>query len=397
MAADESARRETAYRLFRERFGPGGDLWLARGPGRVNLIGEHTDYNDGFVLPMALEQVVIVVGRVREDGAVRLWGEAFQEEALFHVEQLAPEMEPVWARYPAGVLWALREAGVTVPGFEAVVTGDLPVGAGLSSSAAIEVATALFVLALAGEEMQRREVAKLCRRAENEFVGVQCGIMDQFASLFGAPDHAVFLDCRSLEHELVPIDSERVSILVLDTGVKHELGATEYHKRQEECRHAVRELSRLLGPRDSLRDVTPEEFGRVEGALPDVLRRRARHVVTENARVEASVEALARGEVERFGRLMNESHESLRADYEVSCAELDCLVELARRQQGCLGARMTGGGFGGAAVALMRSGGEQRAAERVLGGYLREMGREGAWLLSRPSAGGSAERQRGAP
>jgi len=166
VAADENARRETAYRLFRERFGPGGGLWLARGPGRVNLIGEHTDYNDGFVLPMALEQEVIVVGRVREDGAVRLWAEAFQEEALFHVEQLAPEMEPVWARYPAGVLWALRDAGVTVPGFEAVVTGDLPVGAGLSSSAAIEVATALFALALAGEEMQRRRMSP--RRARTQ-------------------------------------------------------------------------------------------------------------------------------------------------------------------------------------------------------------------------------------
>jgi len=391
MTADDSARRESACRLFRERFGAGGRLWLARGPGRVNLIGEHTDYNDGFVLPMALEQEVIVVGRACGDGAVHLWAEAFGEGKLFHVKQLASGEQPTWARYPAGVLWALREAGVRVPDFEAVITGDLPVGAGLSSSAALEVATALFVLALVGEEMPREELARLCRRAENEFVGVQCGIMDQFASLFGSRDHAVFLDCRSLEHELVPIDSERVSFLILDTGVKHELGATEYHKRQAECRQAVRELSRLLGPREALRDVDPEEFARVEGDLTDVVRRRARHVITENARVQASVEALARGDVEQFGRLMNASHESLRRDYEVSCAELDCLVELARREEGCLGARMTGGGFGGAAVALVRSGCEQGVAQRVLSGYRREMGREGGWLLSRPAAGGSAE------
>jgi len=284
----------------------------------------------------------------------------------------------------------LGEAGVGVPGFEAIVTGELPVGAGLSSSAAIEVATALLVLALVKVEMPREELAKLCRRAENEFVGVQCGIMDQFASLFGAPDHAVFLDCRSLRHELVPIDSERVSILILDTGVKHELGATEYHKRQEECRQAVRELSRLLGHRDSLRDVSPEEFAQVEGELPEVARRRARHVITENARVLASVGALAQGEVERFGALMDASHESLRTDYEVSCAELDCLVGLARQEQGCLGARMTGGGFGGAAVALVRRGSEQALAERVVARYRQETGRAGGWLLSRPAGGGSA-------
>ena len=385
-----------AVALFRERFGPGGSPWLAHGPGRVNLIGEHTDYNDGLVLPMALEQGVKVVGRAREDDEVHLWASAYEDEgaaeAMFHVEQLDREMEPTWARYPAGVLWALREAGLRVPGFQAVVGGDLPVGAGLSSSAAIEVATALLVSALAGGEMPRGELARLCRRAENEFVGVQCGIMDQFASLFGAAGHAVFLDCRSLRHQLVPIDPSQVSILVMDTGVKHELGATEYHRRQEECREALGELSRLLGARDSLRDVSPEEFARVEGELPEVLRRRARHVVTENARVEASVSALGQGEVERFGALMDASHESLRRDYQVSCGELDSLVGAARAQEGCLGARMTGGGFGGAVVALVRRGREEEVARRALARYREETGREGAHLLSRPAAGGWARR-----
>jgi len=386
------AGRDRLVRLFAEHFvGGGGRLWRARGPGRVNLIGEHTDYNDGFVLPMAVEQQVTLIGRKGKDGVVQLWAESFAEPAVFPVRELSPKMEPTWARYPAGVIWALGEAGVEVPGFQAVVAGDLPVGAGLSSSAAVEVATALLALGLAGAEMPRKELAKLCRRAENEFVGVRCGIMDQFASLFGAADHAVFLDCRSLEHELVPIDSGAVSLLMLDTRVRHELGATEYHKRQEECRGAVRELSRLLGPRRSLRDVSPEEFAGVERQLPEVLRRRARHVIGENARVLASVEALRRGEVERFGSLMDASHESLRADYEVSCAELDVLVGLARRQGGCLGARMTGGGFGGAVVALVRKGEEEAVARAALAGYRRETGREGRWLLSRPAGGGSVE------
>jgi galactokinase len=402
---------ERLVRLFAEHFGgvglrpprpsdlwgplgrpdSGGRLWRARGPGRVNLIGEHTDYNDGFVLPMALEQEVTLIGRRGGDGLVHLWAESFAEPAVFPVRELSPKMEPTWARYLAGVIWALGEAGVEVPGFQAVVAADLPVGAGLSSSAAVEVATALLALSLASAEMPRKDLAKLCRRAENEFVGVRCGIMDQFASLFGSADHAVFLDCRSLEHELVPIDSGAVSLLVLDTRVRHELGATEYHKRQEECREAVCELSRLLGPRTNLRDVSPEEFARVESRLAELLRRRARHVITENARVLASVEALRSADVERFGLLMDASHESLRADYEVSCAELDALVGLARRQEGCLGARMTGGGFGGAVVALVRTGREEAVARAALEGYRRETGREGRWLLSRPAGGGSAE------
>ncbi len=408
---DEQAKQDRARALFQQQFGPGGELVLARGPGRVNLIGEHTDYNDGFVLPMALEQEVTLIGRARDDDVVRLWARAYQEGTLFHVEQLSPELEPVWARYPAGVLWALGEAGVRVPGFEAVVTGDLPVGAGLSSSAAIEVATALFVLRLVAEEMPRAALAKLCRRAENEFVGVQCGIMDQFASLFGSPDRAVFLDCRSLRHRTVPIDPEQVAILILDTGVKHELGATAYHQRQEECRGAVQALSRLLGPREGLRDVSAEEFASVEEELPDVLRRRARHVVTENERVLESVTALGEGDVEQFGRLMDASHESLRVDYEVSCAELDLLVGLVRSEEGCLGARMTGGGFGGAAVALVRQGREEAMGERVLASYQEETGRDVArpdpsaglgtgktgrgtpgWLVSRPAGGGSARK-----
>lgn len=389
---DREAARLAA--LFRERFGPGESLWLAHGPGRVNLIGEHTDYNDGFVLPMALEQGVKVVGRLRDDGRVHLWASAYEDggaaEAVFPVDRLDRSLEPTWARYPAGVLWALREAGLEVPGFQAVIGGDLPVGAGLSSSAAIEVATALLVLGLSGAEVPREELARLCRRAENEFVGVQCGIMDQFASLFGAAEHAVFLDCRSLEHRLVPIDSRRVSILVLDTRVRHELGSTAYHQRQEECRRALAELCRLLGPRGSLREVSPEEFASVEGALPEVLRRRARHVITENARVEASVAALTEGDVERFGALMDASHESLRRDYEVSCEELDALAGAARAQEGCLGARMTGGGFGGAVVALLKRGREEEVARRALARYREETGREGAWLLSRPAAGGWA-------
>jgi len=380
-----------AFRLFRERFGRSGELIASHGPGRLNLIGEHTDYNDGFVLPVALSQAVEVVGRARRDGQVHLVAAAFREEARFAVDGLSRDLEPAWARYPAGVLWALREVGIAPGGFEAAIAGELPVGAGLSSSAAIEVATALFALALAEKQLSREELAKLCRRAENAFVGVNCGIMDQFASLFGEQDRAIFLDCRSLEHELVPFDSDQLSLLILDTAVKHELGSTAYHERQEECRQAVREIGRLLGPRDALRAVSPEEFEGVQGRLPDLLRRRARHVITENRRVVESVEALKAGDGERFGRLMDASHESLRADYQVSCAELDRMVELARKERSCLGARMTGGGFGGAAVALLQPGDEAAVAERVITAYRRATGLPGSWLVSKPAEGGWSE------
>jgi galactokinase len=316
---------------------------------------------------------------------------AYPEEASFAVDDIPRNLEPVWARYPAGVLWALREAGVDATGFEAVIGGELPVGAGLSSSAAIEVATALFILALAGASLPKEDLARLCRRAENEFVGVNCGIMDQFAAVFGAPGRAIYLDCRDLDHELVPFDSSRLSLLILDTTVKHELGSTAYHQRQQECRDAVTELSRWLGPKASLREVDLEEFAQVERRLPDVPRQRARHVISENQRVLDSVEALKVGDDEHFGRLMDASHESLRNDYEVSCAELDRMVELAREEETCLGARMTGGGFGGAVVALFPPGSVAESAERIIRAYRESTGFPGRWLVSKPAEGGWSE------
>ncbi len=383
---------EQLRRVLESRFGSGGKLVCVRAPGRVNLIGEHTDYNDGFVLPMALQQEVLLCGRKRTDRLVRLWAENFSAGAQFALDELSPGLSPTWARYPAGVVWSLGETGVASPGFDAVVSGDLPVGAGLSSSAAIEVAFALLITRLADTEVERKQLALLCQRAENEFVGVGCGIMDQFVSLLATEGRALFLDCRSLDYELVPMDTARASIVVIDSSVKHELGATAYHQRQEECRQAVAEISQHLGAKEALRDVSLQEFERVAERLSPILRRRTRHVITENERVLESIEALRVDNVQRFGELMNASHESLRHDYEVSCRELDLLVGFAHEVPGCLGARMTGGGFGGAMVVLTEKGAAEKLAQEVTARYQETTGLKARAFFSSPAAAASVLR-----
>ncbi len=342
----ERARRECA-----ERFGP--PRVAASAPGRVNLVGGHTDYNDGWVLPAAIDRRTAVAARDRSDDRLRVYSAATDEERT-----VGPD-DPTggWTDYVAGVAWALREAGVPVGGADLAVASDVPVGAGLSSSAALEVAVAgaLCELADGDADLGPLDLARACRRAENDFVGVSCGVLDQFAAVSGRRDHAVELDCRTLDGEFVPLDADRARLVAVDTNVHHELADSAYGERRATCERGVELLAAELGREiDALRDVSPAEFERVEDALPDPVRARCRHVVRENGRVREAAAALRAGEYGRVGSLMRESHASLREDYAVSCAELDAVVDIADGVGGVHGARMTGGGFGGSVVALVR-------------------------------------------
>lgn len=355
-------------------------LGVAWAPGRVNLIGEHTDYNDGFVLPIAIDQVVAFAGRSRGDGVVRLWSTHFSEYAQFSLAGLPETFEqqcavvPRWARYVLGVVSELAGAGAALSGFDAVVHGDLPVGGGMSSSAAIEIATAQacalfsggrFTIGSEGATLQPMEVALLCQRAEHIASGVKSGILDQAASCLGRPGQAILLDCRSLEYRYVPFDAPGVSLAVIDTGVRRELAASAYNERRRQCEEAAMMLREIIMQHEpenqlardirALRDISQEQFARYGSQLPEVLRRRAGYVIAEDARVWEAVKLLEAREVEKVGPLLWESHAGLRDEYEVSCMELDTLVEIARQVPGVLGARMLGGGFGGSTINLVRS------------------------------------------
>jgi galactokinase len=347
----ETAAARAAARWFAECFAAEPDgVWHA--PGRVNLIGEHTDYNDGFVLPFALAQGVRAAASPRDDGVLELRShQAPDAPAVARLDALAPGRPGGWAAYPAGVAWALLVAGSPVGGASIAIDADLERGAALSSSAALECATALALTELYGLSVDRRELAELARRAENEFVGVPSGIMDQSASLLCERGHALLLDCRSGEASAVPLDLAAVGLvlLVIDTQVRHALSDGRYAERRRSCEDAARALGVA-----SLRDVTdaPDGIDRVEHLGDPVLRRRARHVVTENARVLETVGLLRVGEATRIGPLLTASHASLRDDFEISWPQADATVEAAIGS-GALGARMTGGGFGGSVIALV--------------------------------------------
>lgn len=334
--------RSEIVRLFREKYGV-APQFVAFAPGRVNLIGEHTDYNDGFVLPIAIQLGVYAAGSLTGDGTVEAVSRQFPgQTARFPVGE-----EPAggWGRYLGAVLAELAEAGVRPTGLRLFIAGDIPLEAGLSSSAAFSVCTAMLVSALAGRAWDDKvALARLCQRAENR-TGVMCGLMDQMASLLCVAGRAMFLDCRDLRYEMVPLGAD-LAVLVGDTGVKRALADGRYNQRREECAQAAT----ICGV-PSLRDLTPAALERRRRSLGDLLYRRARHVVGENERVRLFVEALKANDAPRAGQLMSESHASLHDDYEVSCVELDAMVE-AFTQAGALGARMVGAGFGGSAIAL---------------------------------------------
>lgn len=338
--------------LFQEKLG--SEARIFRAPGRVNLIGEHTDYNDGFVMPSAIGFYTWVAAAKRDDRKLRANSENFDEEITFSLDELSGPPRGHWSDFIRGVAATLQEAGHRLSGANLVIHGDVPLGAGLSSSASLEVAVALALSAVAEVHLSRLQLVRLCQQAEHHFVGTRCGIMDQFAATFSEAGSALFLDCRSLEYRILPIPRD-VRVVVCNSMVRHELASGEYNLRRSDCETGVKLLGAYLLGLRALRDLELEDLERYKSQLPQQVYRRCRHVVTENHRVTKAAAALESADSEFFGQLMYESHASLREDYEVSCEELDLLVALASRIPGVLGARMTGGGFGGCTVNLVRA------------------------------------------
>jgi len=373
---------------FKKIFGASPEV-VVRAPGRVNLIGEHTDYNDGFVLPAAIDRFIEFAGRRRSDRTIRIHSTDFQDSAEFSLDDNQKDSEHRWSNYLRGVSKFLESDGHQLTGAEIVFGGNVPRESGLSSSAAVEVAATTFWQRLMGLKLDPVYVVKLARRAENEFVGVPCGIMDQFISALGRKEHALFLDCRDLSYRHVPLRGD-VKLVVCNSGVKRALAQSEYEVRLKQCNQAVAQLKSVGLAIRNLRDVDPEDLDTASDALSEILLRRARHVVTENARVLEAVKVLEEGDLERFGELMNASHESLRDDYEVSSKELDVLVELAWKQPGTLGARMTGAGFGGCTINLVRIDAADAFAEAVSRGYQEALGLKAEIYVCQASDGAMA-------
>ncbi|OGO50376.1 MAG: galactokinase [Chloroflexi bacterium RBG_16_68_14] len=376
---------------FQDRFGR-APLGAAEAPGRVNLIGEHVDYNQGLVLPAAIDRSVLVAFAPRPDAEMRLYSLDFDEESRFSLaEPIGRDDAHPWSNYLRAVAWVLAEEGCSGPGLDLVVAGNVLIGAGLSSSAALEVAALGALRAAWGLDLDDRRVALLAQRAENEFVGVQCGIMDQFAAALAVADHALLIDCRSLEYQQVPLPlAERgLALVVADSGLPRRLEESEYNRRREECAEALRLLQAAMTGRrpGSLRDVSMADLEEHIACLPPALFRRARHVVGEMERVGTGVDALRRGDLEAFGGLMNASHASLRDDFEVSCPELDRLTELAQGLSGVLGARLTGAGFGGCTVNLVQVEAVEAFREQVVGRYSGETGLAGRTYVCRAADG----------
>jgi len=355
----------------------------ARSPGRVNLIGEHTDYNDGFVMPAAIGYFTSVSAARRTGRRLTLASEGFPPAAPIELDRLPRKPRGDWSDYACGVLAELEDAGVRLAAADLRVTSTIPPGAGLSSSAAFEVAVALAMLALAGAQLDRVAIAELAQRAECTFAGARVGIMDQFAVLFGRAGHAILLDTRTLRHELLALPPH-TRVVICNTGVRRALAAAAYNERREQCEAAVAVLRRHFPGISALRDVSMTQLEACERELPDPLLRRARHVVAENARVLDAAAALRRADAAALGALMNASHESLRDDYEVSCAELDAMVAIARGAGGVYGARMTGGGFGGCTVNLVEASAVGPFCALVAAEYRRATGRDAAFYDGTP-------------
>lgn len=342
---------------------------IFRAPGRVNLIGEHTDYNGGFVLPMAIDRETAMAVAERNDRKIRVHTVNFGETAEFDLDEEKLLQKGFWLNFIEGVARILERNSVKLKGADILLWSDVPTGAGLSSSAALETVTGLALSEMSGFSIDRTLLAKIGQQTEHEFVGAKVGIMDQFVSANAKKDHALLLDCRSLEFENVPLDLTETAILICDTKVKHDLAASEYNTRRAECEEAVRILKQFLPEIEQLRDVSVAEFEKYKDNLPDVIQRRAKHIVNENERTLKAAEYLKQHKLNEFGLLMFGSHESLKNDYEVSCAELDLLVEIAKTKKDILGARMTGGGFGGSTVNLVKRENLMQIIEEIVTEY----------------------------
>jgi galactokinase len=344
---DREKLRNDFLRLY------GTEPRLFRAPGRVNLIGEHTDYNDGFVLPIAIDRETIVAAAARDDRLLKVHSSSLTERVVLDLDRPGPRRRGVWFDYVEGVAQALIARGKQLKGADLLIESKVPIGGGLSSSAALEMSVALALVGVSGVETDPLSLALAGRDAEHTYVGIMSGIMDQYVSIFSKGNSALLLDCRSLESTGIPLRLPDISVVVCDTHVKHNLASSEYNVRRAQCAEGVQLLSEVLPGIAALRDVSVRDFEEHQGQLPDTIRRRCRHVITENARTLSAADAIKRGDLAVIGPLMAESHRSLRVDYEVSCRELDLLVEIAQSAPGVHGARMTGGGFGGSTVNLV--------------------------------------------
>ncbi|PID56925.1 galactokinase [candidate division KSB3 bacterium] len=340
---------------------------LVSAPGRVNLIGEHTDYNDGCVLPMAINKRITIGGALRNDDRGCVYSVNFGRREEFSLSSL--QKQDGWIDYIKGVVDELQKAGYTLRGFNAVLYGDIPQGAGLSSSAALEVATAFFLAQLHEIDMPGEEMAKLCQRAENNFVSMNCGIMDQFISRLGKKNHALYIDCRDLSSQQVSCDLGEYIVVICNSNVEHKLVDSAYNERRSQCEEGVRLLKKALPDIRTLRDVSPAKLAEHSALLPSLLYQRCKHVVSENERVANAIDALKKNDIESFGRFLNQSHASLRDDYDVSCQEVDFLVDIAQNFEGVAGARITGGGFGGCTVNIVKESVSEEFQETLLHDY----------------------------
>jgi len=354
-------------------------------PARVNIIGEHTDYNQGFVFPAAINcsTHLVVAGNGKQQ--VRVYSTTYEEQSEFSLAKLKRSRH--WSDYVKGVVRELLERSYPVEGFDAVIGGDIPIASGLSSSASLEMAVSQACSALFSFELEAWEQIKLCRRAENHFVGVNCGIMDQFSIRLGRRGHGLFLDCRSLDYETVPIPTDELIFVIADSGLERGLGATEYHQRQKQCERGRLFFSSINKSLRSLRDVGEDLLVVNRKKMDPVIFRRCRHVITENKRVLRAVEALKKPDMKLFGDLMNLSHESCKNDYEVSCKELDLLVDLARMVPGVLGARMTGAGFGGCTINLVMRNRVEEFKQKVGSMYSKSTGIKPKFYVTQPEDG----------
>ena len=378
--------RHTAQ-LFAKTYGH-PPRWIAAAPGRVNVIGEHTDYNDGFVLPMAIDRYTVIAAAPANNGAMRIQLRSTLGDGVTSLDltqPVKPAPKGAWSNYPVGVIAGFLARGAKPCGFDALIHSTVPLGGGLSSSAALEVSTATLLEAVTGRKLDPVDKALLCQKAEHDYAGMPCGIMDQFISVMGKQDHLLLLDCRSRKPELVPMTDPSRAILITNTNVKHELTGGEYAKRRAQCEQAAKTLGVT-----SLRDATADMLERAHGRMEEVVFRRARHVISEIERTLQAAEAVRASNWPTVGQLMYASHSSLRDDYEVSCPELDAVVDIALSigpKGGVSGCRMTGGGFGGCAVALVAAGSVAAISDRLASEYERRTRIKPSLLVSRPAAG----------
>lgn len=375
---------EKLIKTFYETFGEGGEVRTYFAPGRVNLIGEHTDYNGGHVFPCALTLGTYGIARDREDRMLRLYSVNIDSVGIVEVslDEIVATKEASWTNYPKGVVWAFEKRGFKMAhGMDILIYGDIPNGSGLSSSASLEVLTGVILKDTFGFDVSMVDIALIGQDAENNFNGCNCGIMDQFASAMGKKDNAIFLDTNTLNYTYAPVKLPDAKIVITNSKVKHSLVNSAYNDRRNECETALKELQAVVDIK-TLGDLTEEQFEEHKGAVKDEIRqKRAKHAVYENQRAINAVEALKANDIEKFGKLMNASHESLRYDYEVSCEEIDVLVDLAQAMPGVIGSRITGGGFGGCTVSIVKNDAVDAFVEEIGKAYLEKVGHEAEFYV----------------